>query len=61
VSDKANFAKDYQKNSYNKIIFIEKIIDDKNILATFKTHILFLMWNSKTLKIQRMFQDCFNF
>jgi hypothetical protein len=36
--DGVNFAKDYQKNSYNKIIFIEKFIDDKNILATFKTH-----------------------
>jgi hypothetical protein len=35
------FAKDYQKNSYNKIIFIEKNIDDKNILATFRKHSYF--------------------
>jgi hypothetical protein len=27
-----------KKDSYNKIIFIEKNIDDKNILATFKKH-----------------------
>ncbi len=33
-----NFAKDYQKDSYNKIIFIEKNIDDKNILSTLKNH-----------------------
>jgi hypothetical protein len=31
-----NFAKDYQKDSYNKVIFIEKNIDDKNISATLK-------------------------
>jgi hypothetical protein len=29
---------DYQKDSYNKRIFIEKNIDDKNMLATFKKH-----------------------
>jgi hypothetical protein len=34
-----NFAKDYQKDSYNKRIFIEKNVDDKNILAHSKnTH-----------------------
>jgi hypothetical protein len=39
MSNGINFAKDYQKDSYNKIIFIEKNIDDKNILATLKiTH-----------------------
>jgi hypothetical protein len=27
-----------KKDSYNKIIFIEKNIDDKNILATFKKY-----------------------
>jgi hypothetical protein len=27
--DGVNFAKDYQKDSYNKIIFIEKNIDNK--------------------------------
>jgi hypothetical protein len=38
VSDGVNFAKDYQKDSYNKRIFIKKNIDDKNILATLKKH-----------------------
>jgi hypothetical protein len=33
-----NFAKDYQKDSYNERIFIEKNIDDKNILTTLKKH-----------------------
>jgi hypothetical protein len=45
--------------SHNKIIFIEKKVDDKNILATLKKHILLKMWNYKTLTIQRMFQNCF--
>jgi hypothetical protein len=36
MSDGVNFAKDYQKDSSNKIILIEKNIDDKNILATLK-------------------------
>jgi predicted HD phosphohydrolase len=36
--DGVNFAKDYQKDPYNERIFIEKIIDDKNILATLKKH-----------------------
>jgi hypothetical protein len=35
MSNGVNFAKDYQKDSYNKIIFIEKNVDDKNILAKF--------------------------
>jgi hypothetical protein len=53
------FAKDYQKDSYNKRI-IEKNIDDNNILATpEKTLIIFKMWNFKTLKIQRFFQNSF--
>jgi hypothetical protein len=34
VSKGINFANDYQKDSYNKLIFIEKNIDDKNILFT---------------------------
>jgi len=38
ASDEVNFTKDYQKDSYNKRIFIEKHIDDKNILATLKKH-----------------------
>jgi hypothetical protein len=36
--DVINFAKDYEKDSYNKRIFIEKKIYDKNILATLKKH-----------------------
>jgi len=35
-------VKDYKKDSYNNRIFIEKIIDDKNILATLKKHFYFL-------------------
>jgi len=36
-----NFAKDYQKDSYNKMIFIEKNMDDKNILTTLRNHSYF--------------------
>jgi hypothetical protein len=36
VSNGVNFAKDYQMDSYNKRIFIEKNMDDKNILGTLK-------------------------
>jgi hypothetical protein len=57
--DGINFAKYYQKDSYNQTIFIGKNRNDKNILATLKRHSLLKMWNSKTLKIQRMFQNCF--
>jgi hypothetical protein len=39
--DGVNFAKDYQKDSYNKRIFIEKNVDDKNILSTFRKHSYF--------------------
>jgi hypothetical protein len=41
--DVVNFAKDYQKDSYNKRIFIEKNIDDNNILATLKKHSYFFI------------------
>jgi hypothetical protein len=41
MSSGINFAKEYQKDSYNKRIFIEKKIDDKNILATFEKHSYF--------------------
>jgi hypothetical protein len=41
MSDGVNFAKDYQKDSYNQRIFIEKNIDDKNILAVLKKHSYF--------------------
>jgi hypothetical protein len=37
-----NFAKDYQKDSHNKRIFIEKIIDDKKY-HTQKTFIILNM------------------
>jgi hypothetical protein len=33
-----NFTKDYEKDSYNQKKFIEKNIDDKNILITLKKH-----------------------
>jgi hypothetical protein len=36
MSNGVNFAKDYQKDSYNFKKIIEKNIDDKNILATLK-------------------------
>jgi hypothetical protein len=42
VSDGTNFTKDYENDSHNKIIFIEKNIDDKNILTTLKKHSYFL-------------------
>ncbi len=42
VLDGISFAKDYQKGSYNKRIFIENNIDDKNILVTFRKHLYFL-------------------
>ncbi len=41
MSNGINFTKDYQKDSYNKRIFIEKNINDNNILATLKTHSYF--------------------
>jgi hypothetical protein len=41
MSDVINFAKDYQKDSYNNNKFIEKNRDDKNILTTFKKHSYF--------------------
>jgi hypothetical protein len=41
VSNGGNFAKDYQKDSYNRRIFIEKNVDDKNILVTLKEHSYF--------------------
>jgi hypothetical protein len=38
VLDGDKFAKEYKKDSYNKRIFIEKNMDDKNILATLKNN-----------------------
>jgi hypothetical protein len=54
-SDGVNFAKDYQKDSYNKWIFIEK----NKKFNYHQSLILLKMWNSKVLKIQRMFQNYF--
>jgi hypothetical protein len=55
-----NFAKAYKIYSYNKIIFIEKNIDDKNIFATLKKHLYFKKCGMLIfLLIQRMFQNCF--
>jgi len=48
------------KGSYNQRIFIEKNMDDKNILATFKKHSYLKKCGFiKTFKIQKMFQNCF--
>jgi len=47
VSEGLNFAKDYEKYSYNKIIFTKKNIKNKNILGTF---ILLKMWKFENLK-----------
>jgi hypothetical protein len=38
MSKGVNFAKDYQKNSYNKKKLMEKTLKDKNLLPTFKKH-----------------------
>ncbi len=67
-----NFAKDYKKYSYTKRIFIEKSIKNKKIIFivyiffnensfnhTQKIVIILKMWNFKTLKIKRMFHNCF--
>jgi hypothetical protein len=45
MSDGIDFAKDYQKDSYNKQNFIEKIKMIKKISHTKKNLILFKMWN----------------
>jgi len=37
ILEGVDFAKDYQKDSYNKIIFIE-FFNKKNILAKLKKH-----------------------
>jgi hypothetical protein len=38
TSNGVNFAKDYKKDLYNEMIFIEKNINDNNILTTLKKH-----------------------
>jgi hypothetical protein len=49
--DVVNFAKDYQKDSYNFLKIIENFINDKNILATLKKHSYFLKCGILKLKI----------
>jgi hypothetical protein len=41
MSDGVNFVKDYKKDSYSKRIFIEKNINDMNILVKLKKHSYF--------------------
>jgi hypothetical protein len=58
--DGVNCEKDHQRTYIITKKFIEKNIDDKNILATLKKTLIYLnMWNFKILKIQRIFQNCF--
>jgi len=38
VSKGVNFAKDYQKDSYNKNKLMRKFLKDKYLLATLKKH-----------------------
>jgi hypothetical protein len=40
MSDGVNFAKNYQKDSYNILKIIKKK-DDKNVLTTLKKHLYF--------------------
>jgi hypothetical protein len=50
------------KRIHNNKKIIEKNIDDKkHINYNKKALILLKMWNSKTLKIQTRFQNCFKF
>jgi hypothetical protein len=35
---RVNFAKDYQKDSYNKSNLMAKKLDDKDLLTTLKKH-----------------------
>ncbi len=51
-----NIAKDYQKDSYNQKNFIEKNIDDKNILVTLKKYSYFFKCGILRLK---KFKECF--
>jgi hypothetical protein len=50
VSKGVNFAKDYQKDSYNKNILMGKIKRIKLIIHILKTFIPQNMWNLKFLK-----------
>jgi hypothetical protein len=60
--DGVNFAKDYQKDFYNQKYFIEKNIDDKNILAAIKKHSYFSKCGIlKNLKLKECFKIVSNF
>jgi hypothetical protein len=56
VLDGVNFAKDYEKDSYNKKNSLKKIVDDKNILTTLKKHSYF--FKCGILKLKK-FNECF--
>ncbi len=56
ASNGVNFAKDYQKDSYNQRIFIEKNMDDKNTIATLKKHSYF--FNHGILRLKTL-KECF--
>jgi len=52
-----NFAKDYQKNSYNIKKLMGKNQKDKKLLTTFKNIHTLKYVEFKTLKIQSTFQN----
>ncbi len=56
MSDGVKFAKDYKKDSYSKRIFMEKNINDMNILVTLKKHSYF--FKCGILKLKK-FKECF--
>jgi len=54
VLEEINFAKDYQKDLYNKTILMGKKMRIKPINHIKKTFIPQKMWNFKTLKAQNL-------
>jgi hypothetical protein len=54
-----NFAKDYQNDSNNKRIFIEKNIDDKTYYPCSKKIHIFFNVEFQNFKNSEMFQNCF--
>ncbi len=72
ILEGVNFAKDYQKDSYNNKKIIEKTINNKNIVVynffnensfshTQKTLLILKIWNFETLKNKRLFHNCLKF
>jgi len=59
VLDGINFAKDYQKDSYKTNKFIEKNIDDKNILVTLRKHSTLKNVEYKNLKNSKNVSNLF--